>query len=281
MATVADSEYDGLIYDSFILSLSLLAIANLSITIISFFQPDIVTVVVAVNLFLSAVFFGDFLYRLFTADRKWQYLIYKGGWADFISSVPVPGMKVFRLYRIVMTGKRLRQYKAERMADELSARRAEGALYTIILWIIMIIEIGSILILHVERLADNASILSAMDAIWWSFVTITTVGYGDLYPVTYTGRVIGIILMVSGVGVFATLAGFLSTKLITPKEHTDMPSGDASATYEQKFDDLLARLDAQHEMTTLILRRLEQYEMSSGSSMAETEDVIREGKNLP
>ncbi|MDE4907951.1 potassium channel family protein [Methanogenium marinum] len=270
MATVTSTDNKGLIYDSFIFSLSLLAVANLCISLLLFFQPDIVNVVVIMNLFLSVVFFGDFLYRLFSSDGKWQYLIRYGGWADLISSVPFPGMKIFRLYRIAITGKGLYQFRAEKMADELSAKRAEGALYVIILWIILIIEIGSILILHVERLADHASILSAMDAIWWSFVTITTVGYGDLYPVTYAGRFIAIILMISGVGVFGTLAGFLSTKLVSPRKQTDKPSGETPGTYEQKIDILLARLDAQQELTAALLQRLEQYEMSSGSGMVET-----------
>ncbi len=257
MKTGEGARYEGLIYDSFILLLSLLSVANLAISVLSLFQPDIVEVVVAINLFLSVVFFGDFLYRFVTADAKVEYLIRNGGWADLLSSVPLTGMKVFRIYRIVDVGMRSRKFKAERMADELSVNRAHAALFSIIIWIILITEVASILILHVERYAAEASILSAGDAIWWSVVTITTVGYGDLYPVTSAGRIIAVVLMISGVGVFATLAGFLSTRLVTPKDTKDESPDDTPDGDGSNLGDIGDRLDAQQEMMAAILRQVE------------------------
>lgn len=281
MATVTYTDYSRLVYDSFIFLLSLLAVINLIISVISYFQRDIVGVVVLINLYLSVFFFGDFLYRFFSTDSKWHYFIFNGGWADLISSVPFPVLKIFRVYRIIEVALKVRKFEAENVVDELSRSRANGAFYVIIFWIVLIIEFGSILILHAERLAENATILSAGDAIWWSIVTITTVGYGDLYPVTSSGRVVAIILMVSGVGVFGTMAGFLSTKLVTPKKRTDQPPEDKTEVNERKLDEVMVRLDAQLEVTNSILLRLKQYEEAGGGGSVLQEDIPGDSKKSP
>jgi voltage-gated potassium channel Kch len=57
---------------------------------------------------------------------------------------------------------------------------------------------------------------SKNDAIWYTYVTITTVGYGDRYPVTQTGRVLGLIIMTAGVGLFGTFTGYLANIFLAP-----------------------------------------------------------------
>jgi voltage-gated potassium channel len=80
--------------------------------------------------------------------------------------------------------------------------------------VIVIIELGAFLVLVAEQSSPDANIKTAVDAIWWTYVTITTVGYGDRYPVTLAGRLVGILVLTTGVAVFATFAGYISTKLI-------------------------------------------------------------------
>jgi voltage-gated potassium channel len=84
-----------------------------------------------------------------------------------------------------------------------------------ILATIILITISSISVLHFER-TPGANIITGEDAIWWSLVTITTVGYGDKYPVTTEGRVIAVILMIAGVGLFSTLSGFIAAWFLHP-----------------------------------------------------------------
>ena len=62
-------------------------------------------------------------------------------------------------------------------------------------------------VLYVEQGVGN--IKTAEDALWWSFITITTVGYGDLYPVTNLGRLITVVLIVSGVASFGALISYI------------------------------------------------------------------------
>jgi voltage-gated potassium channel len=61
-----------------------------------------------------------------------------------------------------------------------------------------------------ERHSPDANILTASDAIWWVFVSITTVGYGDRFPVTDQGRLIGVVTLTVGVGLFGVVTGFLA-----------------------------------------------------------------------
>jgi voltage-gated potassium channel len=63
---------------------------------------------------------------------------------------------------------------------------------------------------------NSSNIKTPGDALWWAFATITTVGYGDKYPITTEGRIVAIILMVAGVGLFATFTGYLSSYFLEP-----------------------------------------------------------------
>ena len=80
---------------------------------------------------------------------------------------------------------------------------------------LLLIVVSSIAILNVEN--DPASnIRTAEDAVWWACTTITTVGYGDKFPVTSEGRAIAVVLMVVGVGLFGTFSGFVAAWFLAP-----------------------------------------------------------------
>ncbi|WP_372171412.1 potassium channel family protein, partial [Vibrio sp. 10N.222.49.C9] len=75
---------------------------------------------------------------------------------------------------------------------------------------VLVVIFGAIGILQFEKGLPDSNIHSAGDALWWSFVTITTVGYGDFYPVTTQGRLVAAILMTAGVGLFGTFTGLVA-----------------------------------------------------------------------
>jgi len=75
----------------------------------------------------------------------------------------------------------------------------------------VLVTFGAIGILLLEQAQVGSNINNGVDALWWSFVTITTVGYGDYYPVTTGGRIIAALLMTAGVGLFGTFTGFISS----------------------------------------------------------------------
>ena len=82
---------------------------------------------------------------------------------------------------------------------------------------VLLMIFSSIAILHVE-VHPNSNIKTAEDALWWAYVTITTVGYGDKFPVTMEGRIIASILMTAGVGLFGIFSGFLASWFVKGNE---------------------------------------------------------------
>jgi voltage-gated potassium channel Kch len=79
-------------------------------------------------------------------------------------------------------------------------------------------EVSSIAMLNAENGAPNANIKTASDALWWGYVTIATVGYGDKYPVTNQGRIVGLFVMTAGVGLFSVLTSFLADWFRRPRQ---------------------------------------------------------------
>ena len=136
----------------------------------------------------------------------------KWGWIDFVSSIPMIG--AFRVLRIVRIFRVLRAIRSTKLIlTVLLENRAKGTFSIVLLITFVLLISSSIAILNVETTPD-ANIQTASDALWWAISTITTVGYGDKYPVTNAGRIVGSVLMVAGVGFFGTLTAFVASFLL-------------------------------------------------------------------
>ena len=112
---------------------------------------------------------------------------------------------------------------------EIIDNRAGSALYLAMFGIIIVAEVAGITVLYAEYTDPAANITTAGDAVWWIFVTLTTVGYGDQFPVTRMGRLAGIFVMFSGVALIGVLASYLSSFFMadpTPRASEDQASDD-------------------------------------------------------
>ena len=171
--------------------------------------PQISRLLLIIDNLICMVFLYDFFLRFRQAESKLSFL--KFGWIDLISSIPSVNVlrygRLIRLFRILRVLRAFRSLKY--LAAHLFKNRVHGTFKTVALLAVLMMIFGSISILQVENTA-NSNIKTAEDAIWWSFVTITTVGYGDKFPVTTEGRVIAAFLMVTGVGLFGTFTGFIT-----------------------------------------------------------------------
>jgi voltage-gated potassium channel len=130
--------------------------------------------------------------------------------------------------------------------------------------VIIIIESGGFLVLQAERASESANIISAVDAIWWAYVTITTVGYGDRFPVTGAGRLVGIMVMTTGVAVFATFAGLISSKLLaSPAKEGEEKEPEVDPFEKQVItgmDEIKSYISRQEQKNQEISVRLENLE---------------------
>jgi len=93
---------------------------------------------------------------------------------------------------------------------------------------VIMLEVGAVLILDAESASAQANIHTGIDALWWNIVTLATVGYGDKYPVTTAGRVVGVIVIVVGVGLFSALTSFLAHWFLRPRAADNQSQGAAT-----------------------------------------------------
>lgn len=130
-----------------------------------------------------------------------------------------------------------------RFLELVWASKAHAGVAAVSVMAFIVVSFGSAAVLLAER-TEEANILTAEDALWWSMTTVTTVGYGDRYPVTDAGRVIASLLMICGIGIFGTLSGVAASLFLGDKK--DEPA-DRDTQRE-----ILAHIDAlQRELADL------------------------------
>lgn len=197
------------IYELFIGLLSLMSIVIVALQLVTDPGPSD-TVLAGADFLLCMVFLFDFGRSLRQAPVKREYLRWRGV-IDLVSSIP--GVFLLRFLRLVPVVRVARQVGAtgsRGLAKQMIRRRGEAAGYLIMIGAFVILIVGSYLIAFVEPPAPHSNIKDANDAFWWAFVTITTVGYGDEYPVTDVGRVIGMVTMATGIAIFGLLTSFIT-----------------------------------------------------------------------
>ena len=211
----------GMPWELFVLGCALLSILNLVLAIV-IRSDDLVQVVSVMDGILIIVFAIDFVRRLNVATDDRAYLAAGRGWLDLVSIVPA--LRIARVLRIVRVMRIVgRMGGLDRALRIFFKDRATGGLLLVLLVAILVLEFGSLAVLAAEHTASNANITTAGDALWYVIVTMSTVGYGDQYPVTELGRFFGVGIIVVGVGVFGTLTGFLANAFLSPQTQTEEP----------------------------------------------------------
>jgi voltage-gated potassium channel len=195
-------------------ALSLFSIVLLTMT---FFLPEASEVNKLLHYYdfgLCVVFFYDFLKQFINSDQKLKYF-FTYGWLDLLSSIPVIAefryVRIFRIFRV------LRIIQSFRMLVKFISSNRVASLYGLIIFMaVTIMIITSTLVLYFEK--DTGNIKTAEDALWWSYVTITTVGYGDFYPVTSIGKLLSAILILTGIASFGAVISYITGRVDTIKE---------------------------------------------------------------
>jgi len=201
-------------YQLFMLALCIYSLAVLAFQVIGTRAPGTMLVLRYADFAVCAMFLADFLWSLYRAENRWRYF-FTWGWLDLLSSIPAIDIaRLGRFARILRVFRVLRGLRATLILTSLIVqKRAQNTVLAAVLAAILLLTFSSIAILHFETV-PAANILTADDAVWWAFATITTVGYGDRFPVTTEGRLVAVLLMSAGVGLFGIFSGFVASWFI-------------------------------------------------------------------
>jgi voltage-gated potassium channel len=199
--------------DLLILGLSVYVLLALLIEGLLPVSNDIHAILEAGDTIACFVFIGDFFYRFWKAPAKTQFL--KWGWIDLVASIPsVDALRWGRMIRLIRL---IRVFRAARGAVSIVSvyrhHRTEAVAATMFIMFLFTLLLSSIAILTVET-SPGSNIHTGGDALWWSISTISTVGYGDKFPVTTEGKVIAAMLMVFGIGLMGALTGLIASSFV-------------------------------------------------------------------
>lgn len=193
--------------------LSIYVILALLVETFSKLDEETIRVMNMIDFGICLIFLFDFVIRFNKAESKLQFM--KWGWIDLISSIPmISFLRVGRTFRIIRIIRLLRAMRSvKNISKFVFKNRAKGTLTLVSTLTLLLVITSSISILQFET-DVNSNIKTAEDALWWSYTTVTTVGYGDKFPVTTEGRLIAIVLMTAGVGLFGTFTAYIATLFI-------------------------------------------------------------------
>lgn len=200
-----------------LLALSLVVLTGLAADTFLTLPPEISRTLHYIDTAVCGIFFIDFVVRFRAAPSKAAFM--KWGWIDLVASIPViDNLRWARVVRVLRVIRLLRGLRLlHRIFAILFAHRARGGIASVGLISFLVVTFSSVGILFCER-TPASNIRTAEDAIWWSLTTITTVGYGDKFPVTTAGRVVAASVMVIGVGLFGTLSGLVASLFLGKTE---------------------------------------------------------------
>lgn len=206
------------ILDLFILVFSLYVLLALIADTFFHLPTEVSRMLQMIDNGICVFFLGEFVFRFSKAPNKLSFM--KWGWIDLVSSIPsLDFTRLGRAVRLIRIFRILRAFRSTRhLLEFVFKSKTQGAFTTASLAALLLVLFSSVAILQVET-DPTSNIKNAEDALWWSYTTITTVGYGDRYPVTSEGRIIAAILMTAGVGLFGTFTGFVSSWFLSRKEN--------------------------------------------------------------
>jgi voltage-gated potassium channel len=243
-------------YSIFILVLTVLSLAVMVVMLLPLSEPTLTLLSVYDNI-ICVIFLIDFALNLRGASRKSDYFIRERGWLDLLGSIPSFGLlqygallRLARLSRFARITRLLRGENRKALVKDVLDHRSQYAMFITILLTLLVLSVASVLVLQFESKSPDASIITGWDAFWYSIVTITTVGYGDLYPVTPWGRITAMFIMFAGVGIIGALASILASLLVgsSSPEEEDTPAAAPVPSVQEDLKAIKDELAVLHQL---------------------------------
>lgn len=214
------------VYRVFISAVTILALV-VAVAYYALPGPDEVRqVLYIIDSLYAFILLGDVFYSAYCAPNRLRYLA-TVGWLNVLGSIPgFPFLRAARLPSLAHTVRQLRRESLKELLKDARQQLASSTLFSTILIVMFVLTFGSMAIVMLERDSPGANIVTGEDAVWWSIVTVATVGYGDRFPTTAPGRLVGAAMIVVGVSLFSVLTSFIATTFVARRQsddrHTDL-----------------------------------------------------------
>jgi voltage-gated potassium channel len=219
----------GLAFDLTMQALILVSLVDFSIETLPGLSDDTRRLLWLVETTTVIVFTAEYLLRLFVADRKIEFATSFFGVIDLLAILPfylllgfdmrsVRAFRLLRLFRIL----KLARYNAavRRFHRALLIAWEELVLFGIVA--VIVLYLAAVGIYHFENEAQPDAFASVFHSLWWAVATLTTVGYGDIYPVTVGGRVFTFVVLIVGLGIVSIPAGLIASALSKARESDEL-----------------------------------------------------------
>lgn len=204
----------------FIQALILLSLVTFSVETLPNLKPQTQTILRFIEIFCVVVFTIEYLLRIYVADSKPRFIFSFFGLIDLVAILPfylsfgvdlrsLRALRFLRLFRIL---KLVRYNKAmNHFVRAIKSAKEEILLFIFIT--LMLIYFSAVGIYYFENEAQPEHFTSIFDSLWWAIITLTTVGYGDVYPITVGGKVFTFFILMIGLGIVAIPTGIISSAL--------------------------------------------------------------------
>ncbi len=170
-----------------------------------------------------AVFTTEYLLRIWVSDKKLKFILSPMGLVDLISILPfylpfifnldLRIVRILRLFRLFRIFKLSRYSKSLRLVTDVLAETKSELIITVFFAFVLLL-FSSTLMYYAENFAQPEKFASIIDSLWWAVATLTTVGYGDVYPITGIGKFLSAIIALIGIGFVALPTGIISSAFI-------------------------------------------------------------------
>jgi len=216
------------IFAYFIQALIFLSIIAFSYETVPDLESSTRKVLRIIEIFCVIVFTIEYLLRIYVSDEKHKFIFSFFGIIDFLAILPfylslgvdlrsLRALRFLRLFRIL---KLIRYNKAiKHFSKAISLAKEEILLFLIVT--LILIYFSAVGIYYFENEAQPENFSSIFDSLWWAIITLTTVGYGDVYPITVGGKVFTFFILMIGLGIVAIPTGIISSALTKSVDKKD------------------------------------------------------------
>ncbi len=213
-----NSTRQGKIFDYSIQFLIIASLIAFAVETLPGNEPAVLEMLYSFEVFCVIIFTAEYLLRIFIAKNPWKYIFSFYGFIDLFAILPfyltkafdLRALRAFRIFRIFRALKLIRYNRAmQRIHIAAQLVKEEIMLFLIITGIFTYLTSCGIYFFEYEAQPEVFS--SIFHSLWWAIVTLTTVGYGDVYPITLGGKIFTFFVLIIGVGVVTVPAGLVSS----------------------------------------------------------------------